>query len=164
MDTGPPKTELDSHANMPVFGKHCHVFDSTHKRSCDVEPYDKNLGVARAVTIVDAALAYSCPHSLKTYVLIAKNVLYVPTLEHNLIAPFILRESGAFVNETPKIQVNSPSIHDHSIYYQDHQLRIPLRLKGIFSYFETRKPTQEEIEGCDKIFITPDSYHWEVWR
>ena len=30
-------------------------------------------------------------------------------------------------------------------------------------FFETRKPTNEEIKCCDRLFITPDSYDWDTY-
>ena len=40
---------------------------------------------------------------------------------------------------------------------------IPLQLKGIFSYFHSRKPTEEEVESVDKIFLTPDQTSWNPY-
>jgi hypothetical protein len=74
------------------------------------------------------------------YILVAYNSLYVPTMTHNLVPPFLLREAGLIVNETPKIQVVNPGISDHSIYFDGAKLQIPLALWGIFSYFPTRQP------------------------
>ena len=85
-----PRTELDSHANMVVLGKNCFVFDNVHGRTCDVEPFDKNLGTAKQIPVVDAALAYDCPYSHETYLLIVRNALYIESMENNLIPPFIM--------------------------------------------------------------------------
>ena len=57
MEKDPPRTDLDTHANMMVFGKDCYVFDSVFEKTSDVEPFDLTLGVASSVQIVDAALA-----------------------------------------------------------------------------------------------------------
>ena len=58
MEKDPPRTDLDTHANMMVFGKDCYVFDSVFEKTSDVEPFDPSLGVSSSVPIVDAALAY----------------------------------------------------------------------------------------------------------
>ena len=157
------KAELDSHANMMVFGEQCYIFDAVHQRHCDVQPFDPTIGLATQVPIVDAALAYDCPYSDKTFILVAKNVLYVKSLDHHLIPPFIMRESGVTVNDIPKIHIKEPSNEDHSIIIEDFDLHIPLQLDGIFSYFETRSPTDDEISHCDKILITPDSSSWDPY-
>ena len=42
-------------------------------------------------------------------------------------------------------------------------LRVHFSLINTFSYFDTRTPTTEELETCDKIFITPDSTLWNPY-
>ena len=148
---------------MLVLGKHCFVFDGITNKTCEVLLYDPTIGRATQVPIVDAAIAYDCPYTHKTYILMARNALYVPTLTNNLIPPFIMREAGLEVNDKPKIHCDDPSIEDHSIYCHDADLRIPLQLHGIFSYFHTRMPTSEELQSCDKMLITPDSITWDPY-
>ena len=97
-----PRSELDSHANMVVFGRHSFIFESTN-RTCNVHPFDPSLGSSEGVPIVDGAIAIDCPYSHTTYILIARNVLYIPTMEINLIPPFIMREGGVTVNDVAKI-------------------------------------------------------------
>jgi hypothetical protein len=158
-----PRTELDSHANMVVLGKHCFVFDGIHGKTCDVEPFDPALGTAKKVPVVDAAIAYDCPYQNKTFVLILRNALYMPNMEKNLLPPFIMREAGLLVRDVPKIHVNDPSTIDHTIQFPNSELTIPLQLWGIFSFFHSRIPTSDEIHQCDKLFITPDSTNWDPY-
>ena len=157
--TADPRTELDSHANMVVLGKDCFVFEGTG-RSCTVRPFSSDLGIAENVPIVDAALAYDCPHSGATTILLVRNALHIPSMPHNLIPPFIMRAGNVIVNDIPKIQVHHPTKDDHCILFEDSDLRIPLQLIGTFSYFHTRAPTMEELHRCDKVFITPDAEDW----
>ena len=158
-----PRTELDTHANMIVLGRHCFIFDTVEGRHCDVQPFDKALGSMRGVPVVDAAIAYDCPYTHRTYLLLVRNALYIPSMENNLIPPFILREAGIEVQDVPKIHVDNPSASDHCIKFDDFDLKIPLQLWGIFSFFHTRKPTEDEISTCDKIFLTPDSENWDPY-
>ena len=112
------------------------------------------------VPIVDAVLAYDCPFTGLTYLLVVRNALCVPSMDHNLIPPFIMREAGLVVNETPKIHCDNPTVEDHSIFDEESGLRIPLSLNGIFSAFKTRALTDQEIEEVElypTIFLTPDS-------
>jgi hypothetical protein len=139
-----PRTELDSHANMVVLGKHSYIFESTG-RTCDVMPFTNDLGVAKNIPIVDGALAYDCPYTRDTFILIVRNALYIPSNENNLIPPFIMRQGGVIVNDVPKIHCNDPSIDDHCITFLTCELRIPLQLVGVFSYFHTRKPLSQEF-------------------
>ena len=84
-------------------------------------------------------------------------------MKHNLIPPFILREAGVQVRDTPKIHVDDPTVSDHAITLPDANLSIPLKLNGIFSFFHTRMPTIAEVETLDPILITPDSEAWNPY-
>jgi len=153
------KSELDTHANMVVLGKECFVFETTG-RTCNVEPFSSDLGIAKDVPIIDGALAYDCPYTHETYILIVRNTLHICAMDHNLIPPFIMREGGVIVNDIPKMHCPDLTIDDHCISFKDIDLRIPLQLNGVFSYFHTRKPLPSELYARDKVFITPDAFEW----
>lgn len=154
-----PCTELDSHANMVVLGRNSFIFESTGK-TCNVKPFSEEIGVAEDVPIVDGAIAYDDPISGKTYILLVRNALYIQSMSHNLIPPFIMRMRGVIVNDVPKIHCKEPTVRDHAICFEDIDLRIQLRLQGIFSVFHHRAPTTDELQQCDKVFMTPDSASW----
>ena len=71
-----------------------------------------------------------------------------------------MRAAGVTLNDTPKIHSKDPIIDDHCITFEDSDLRIPLHLSGVFSYFHTRKTTLPEIHDCPKFFLTPDVNDW----
>lgn len=155
-------TELDSHANMFVVGAQAFVIQHSG-RHAEVNAFSDEVDKLTQVPIVDACFAYDCPRSLKTYLLIARNALHVPSMDHNLVPPFLLREAGIDVRDVPKIHCHEATVEDHSLYFADSNLRIPLKLNGVFSYFPTRALTQDEIDHCedyDCIFLTPDSTSW----
>ena len=157
------KTELDSHANMIVFGKHILVLNDTGK-TAQVNGFSDDVGTMSKVPIVDGVCAYDCPKDGQTYLLVGRNVLHVPSMDHNLVPPFILREAGLEVNEKPKIHCNEATVQDHSIYDSNSGLRIPLELDGIFSTFPTRVLNQEEMENPGDyplVFISPDAPSWD---
>ena len=154
-----PCTELDSHANMVVLGRNSFIFESTGK-TCNVKPFSEEIGVAEDVPIVDGAIAYDDPITGKTYILLVRNALYIQSMSHNLIPPFIMRMRGVIVNDIPKIHCKEPTVRDHAICFEDIDLRIQLRLQGIFSVFHHRAPTTDELQQCDKVFMTPDSASW----
>lgn len=161
-----PRTELDTHANMVVLGKNCFVFDHVQGRTCEVASYNPAMRKAKHVPIVDAAIAYDYPYTLKTYyLLIIRNALYIPTMNNNLIPPFILLKAGLKVrNDVPKIHVESLTVSDHAIEFPEQEngaaLRIPLQLWGVFSFFHTRAPTNKEAAELNPLLLTPDSNHW----
>ena len=95
-----------------------------------------------------------------------RNALYVPSMEHNLIPPFILREAVLVLNDTPKIHCNIPSAEYHSLFDEETGLRITFTLDGTFSVFKSRSLTNEEInnvEDFDTVFLTPDSNKWDPY-
>ena len=84
-------------------------------------------------------------------------------MDHNLIPPFILRCAGLQVNGTAKIHSEDPTIKDHSIYDPKTEIRICFNLKGIFSYFDTRALTKDEITNCDDyrvIYLSSAEPDW----
>ena len=82
-------------------------------------------------------------------------------MSDNLIPPFIMREAGVKVNDVPKIHVMEPSVEDHTISFSDGDLRIPLSLWGVFSYFITRAPTKQQVMESDEVYmLTPNGESW----
>ena len=144
---------------MVFLGAHVLIFESTN-RTCNVQPFDPSLGIALKIPIVDGAVVYKCPYTGEIYVLIVRNALYIPHLRNNLIPPFVMRSAGVTLNETPKIHSKDPTIDNHCITFEDSDIRIPLQLSGVFSYFHTRKPTLSELHECPKLFLTPDANDW----
>jgi hypothetical protein len=51
------------------------------------------------VEIGDVAIAYDDPYSLETYLLVMRNVLLIPSMDHNLLPPFLVREASLFLDE-----------------------------------------------------------------
>ena len=154
------RCELDSHANMVVIGGHAAVVNKTGL-TAQVSPFTPDYEALSEVPIVDAVITYDCPYTDKSVMLVFRNALYVPAMEHHLVPPFIMREAGLIVNEAPKIQVTNPSIENHSIYFPSDSYRIPLSLWGIFSYFPCRCPTDLELNECNNVqLMTPDGSRW----
>eukprot|EP00957_Ditylum_brightwellii_P002095 161173-Ditylum_brightwellii.AAC.1 len=115
---------------------------------------------AMKVRLGDAALKYDCPYTDKTYILLVSNTLYVPSMDHNLIPPFVLREAGLRVNDTSKIHKVNPTVNDHAITFPVEGLRIPLDLWAVFSYFPTSKPSIEEVNASEIVYtLTPNRWN-----
>ena len=143
-------TELDSHANMVVFGNQGTTIQDTGKFS-DVNVFAEDVGMMPRVPIVDSVIAYDCSYSGEVIFLVARNALFVVSMDHNLVPPFIMREEDYRWDEESKT-------------------RIPLQLYGTLSVFTTRKLTQEEVNNAGEykvIFISPDYDCWnpkcEAW-
>jgi hypothetical protein len=65
------RTELDSHANMPVVGKYSYIISDTG-RVADVKAYTPDYD-SLTLRIVDAAVKYECPYSGTSYILVIRN-------------------------------------------------------------------------------------------
>ena len=167
-------TELDSHTNIAVVGRHTTVINRSGK-SADVRSFSKDCSQMTAFPIVDAAVAYDCPYTLKTYILVIKNALHVPSMNHNFVPTFILREVGLIVNDVPKIHTRQEDLSNETHFivsknYSDNNgtdLHIRMKLDRIFSYFPARKLTMNELENCDYIEtvnLIPDAAQWNPYN
>ena len=97
------------------------------------------------VPIIDGTITYECPYSGKSYVLLCHSALHVPSIMNNVIPSCIMSDADVNVNDTPTIHVDIHIVQDHSIYFRDEDIRIPLSLHGIFSYFPSRSPTVQYV-------------------
>ena len=111
------RTELDSHANMPVIGINAYILAKIGE-TVDIAHFTPDYKPI-SVELVDAALKYECPYSGKIKILIIRRGLYVPSMTHNLLPPFMLREAGITINEVPKIHATSPTEEHHAITFQE---------------------------------------------
>ena len=154
---GGTRTELDSHVNMPVVGQHAYIINFSGQK-VNMRPFTPQYKSMEA-ELVDAALLYECPYEGKSHILVIRNAIHVDSMENNLIPPFILREAGLQVNERAKIHTEDPTTDDHSITFPTTGFRIPLQLYGIFSYFSTTKPTEDDmLAGHDVYVMTPEKW------
>jgi hypothetical protein len=153
------RTELDSHANMPVVGRHVYIISHTG-RVAEVNPFIPDYD-SMEVPIVDAAaVRYECPYNGTSYILVIRNALYAPSMKNNLIPPFVMTEAGVKVNNVPKIHTDNPTVVDHSICFPETGFRIPMSLWGMFSYFPTSKPTTEIMKATEDVYLlTPSRWN-----
>ena len=143
-------TELDSHVIMPVVGKHAYIIAETGKK-VDVSPFTPDYQPL-TVPLVDTTVRYNNPYNGKSYILVLWNALHVPSMDNNLIPPFMLREMGV-INDVPEIHKEDPTVDDHVITFVEMGFWIPLSLWGIFSYFPTSKPTHDNLLNPNEVYI-----------
>ena len=91
--TSESTTEFDSHENMIVIGHQAMIINHTG-HSVEANTFSSDVKSMSKVPIFDAVVSYDCPYSGKTYILVVRNSLYIASMKHNLIPPFILREAG----------------------------------------------------------------------
>ena len=147
--------ELDSHADTCALGDVCGILQDTG-RTISVSGFGERLGSVPNVPIVTAAVAYDCPATFQTYLLIFHEALYIKGMSTHLINPYQMRNQGLIVNEVPlqHLPPDQRSTQSHSIIHEDPPLHIPLSLNGTMSGFTVRKPTMEEVHDVDQERVT----------
>ena len=116
---------------MVVIGAQGTIIQKTG-RYADVNAFSSDVGTLSRVTIVDAAVAYDCPFSGRTILMVAINALYVESMDHNLVLLFIMREARLEVDERMKIHTPQPSKEHHSVYCREIEPRIFLKIEVFF--------------------------------
>ena len=132
---------------MIVAGEQAYVL-SESGLNANARAFSDEASGMQGVPIVDCMWAYDCAYCGLTYMLVARNALSVPSMDHIL-------------------HCEDPSVENHSIFDEKSGLRIPLSLNGIFSVFKTRAPSEkeiEEIENYQTVFIAPDSNVWDPYN
>ena len=136
---------------------------SESNRSVDVNAFAEEAGGIMKVPIADIMVAYDCKQTHQEYLLIARNALYVESMENNLVHPFILREAGLQLKDVPKIHCDDPTDDDHTIQDLETGMFIPLELDGVFSVFNTRAPEPDDLENGIIVTITPEGRNWNPY-
>ena len=149
------RLELDSHADTSAFGSTCLVLQETG-RTVNVEGFGEVLGQLTNVPIVTCAVAYDCPATYTTYILIFHESLHIPSMTTHLVNTWQMRAQGIVVNDVPLQHLPPEERHQqcHSLLHPETGLHIPLELNGIMSGFVVRLPTWEEIQDVEQQNVT----------
>jgi hypothetical protein len=147
------RCEMDSHADTCVAGSNCVILEYTG-RTAEVEPYSPDYP-SKQVPIATVATAYDCPTSGATYVLIINEALYFgDSLSFSLLSPNQLRDNDVLVDERHR-QHARDSIF--GIHVPCVPLKIPFTLEGVVAGFDSRPPTQDELDDTSlHVEITSD--------
>ena len=95
------RTDLDRHEHMVLVGKNCTVLNKTG-RHAEVALFTSDYESLHKVSIVDSVIEHDDKCSEETRLLVFYGALLVPSMDHNLVPPFILNESGLEVSTIPK--------------------------------------------------------------
>jgi hypothetical protein len=149
---------------MPVIGSETYILADLGK-TLDVYPYTTDYKPMQ-VKLVDAAVRYESPFDGKVYILVIRNAMYVPSMTYNLVPPFVMREAGIIVRDTPKSHMEEPTEEEHALTFPETGFRIPLSLTGTFSFFPTTKPSVNDLTDPEEVYIlTPATWdpHLDVY-
>ncbi len=152
------RAELDTHADTCGLNEVARILEYTGQVA-EVSGFANSMQSIQDVPIVKAAVAYDDPITGETFVIIINQALYFGNqIDEILLNPNQIREYGHIVNDVPKHLGGST----HSIISSDQQIDIPLKLRGIISYFPVRTPTLQEIENCINLILTSDK-EWQPY-
>jgi hypothetical protein len=95
--------------------------------------------------------------------------ILIPHLRNILLGTMQMKGNNVLVNDQPKSMAVTPTEDHHSIFIaadeENHDsLRIPLRLKGVTSFFHCRAPTTEEYEISNlssRLNLTAEEPEWD---
>jgi hypothetical protein len=110
--------------------------------------------------IVSGALAYDNPITGEVLLLVIHQAIYIEEITNHLLCPMQLRMNDITLNEEPKFCSANPTDETHAITIPGEDVRIPLSLSGVTSYFTTRKPTDSEWTTCRRIELTYEMPEW----
>jgi hypothetical protein len=147
------RCEMDSHADTCVAGSNCVILEYTG-RTAEVEAYSPDYP-SKKVPIATVATAYDCPTSGATFVLIINEALYFgDSLSFSLLSPNQLRDNDVHVDERHR-QHAPDSIF--GIHVPSEPIRIPFTLEGVVAGFDSRSPTQDELDDVSiHVELTSD--------
>jgi hypothetical protein len=146
------RCEMDSHADTCVAGPNFLILEFTGEQ-CDVTPYTNDYEPIINVSVVNAATAYPDDSTGETVILRFNQVLwYGKRMTMSLINPNQMRHYGVTVSDDPTDGTRAFGISTDDVH-------ILFKMGGTTVYFETRVPTQYELENCKTIQVTDDT----VW-
>jgi hypothetical protein len=140
---------LDSHANTFVAGSNTRLI-STAGKVVNIHGFTtgvelKNVPIASISTVYVDSRGNRIP-------LVVHQALYLGAKHAGcLVNPNQMRNYGIAVHDCPS-QFDSSS--RHAIYSPESNMTIPLQLDGIISYFESFKPTEEEMAYLPHVVLT----------
>ena len=134
-----------------------------------VHGHDESVSSVNNCKTVSAVVAYVDPESGREFMLVIHQAILIPKMTANLLSPMQLRANDISVNDEPKHMVLNPTDDHHAITFPPFEVgeepfRIPLSLRGVTSYFPTRRPTRQQWENSDldcQIELTAESPEWD---
>ena len=152
------RNELDSHADTSAGGSNVILLGEAVS-FVSVTPFKESYEPIENVPVGTCATAYTNLDDGRTCILLYGQMLYFgDSLSASLICPNQVRDNGNLVDDCPR-QYSSSSKHGLTLQNDEEgamDLFVPLEMDGVISYFESRKPTQDEIDNCDHYWMTSE--------
>ena len=137
---------MDSHADTAVLGSNCVVLAYTGKE-CEVSPYADEYDAIRYVHVVTGATVWTNSQDGVPILLVFNEALRMgDRLHHTLINTNQLRSYRVDVQDNPFAKEDLAIITDDYI--------IPLDTQGTTIFFDTRSPTEVELQQLPGVVLT----------
>lgn len=148
------RIELDTHADTCVAGKNYRLLEEPSEY-VNVSPFSEEYQAIQDVPVATVGTAYTCPRTGETVILVGHQHLYFgDRMDHSLWNPNQVRHHDGKVYDCPKqFDLDSPftiELKDEL----DATFEIPLSLNGVVQYFDTRCPTDSDLDTCRRIEYT----------
>ena len=156
--------EMDTHADTCCAGANCILMEDTGNR-VSVAAYNSSYQPMTGIPIATAGTVYDDPDTGTSFLLIFHQALWFgDTLEETLICPNQIRANGHRVDDTPR-QFSGESIHGMMTETEstERKVFIPFTLNGVISRFESRIPSQDELEGSIERIIMTNEATWKPY-
>eukprot|EP00957_Ditylum_brightwellii_P050873 3858264-Ditylum_brightwellii.AAC.1 len=119
-------------------------------------PYSNHYQPVKDVPIGGVATAWTDPDTGHTIVIELHQVLmFCDELEMTLVNPNQVHHAGHYIQDDYARRDEGMAIK-----VQGTKIHIPLEMKGVIIGFETRRPTEDELENCARVSLT-DDVPWE---
>jgi hypothetical protein len=96
---------------------------------------------------------YDCPFDGRGYILLIQNALYVPSMDYTLLPPFVMREAGLIVKDTPKIQLDNPSEENYAIAFPETVSGYHCPSGESSHTFQQPSPTKDDLVEPDEVYL-----------
>eukprot|EP00986_Skeletonema_menzelii_P007458 scaffold2934_cov146-Skeletonema_menzelii.AAC.1 len=145
------RNETDSRADTCVLGRNYRYIADTGQ-VCNVNGFHNEFEQLTDVHVVDAATGWFHPDTGKLYILVIKQGLWMPDMDHSLINPNQIRDFGIDLHDNPYDMGRKFGIAHEDAF-------IPFHTSGATVFFDTFKPTQEQYDDPAnvKIILTASS-------
>jgi hypothetical protein len=154
------RSELDSHADTCMAGCNTIVLELTDTK-VSITPFSDEYKAIKDIPIATMATAWDDPSEGDTVILVINEALYFgDRMSHSLLCPIQIRENGLVVQDVPR-QFDDSLFH--AIVDPKTKRQLKLEMSGVISYFNTRKPTEEELEHCQHIELK-SATTWEPYN
>ncbi len=116
-------TDLDSHANQCVLGSITLVVYN-YEKPVNIFGYNPKGLVTRELCMIMGVLAYDCPNTGETFILIVNQAIHNPKLTHNLLSPIQMWLNDMEVNDKPKFFTDNPlNVTMHFVWWTMKQMK-----------------------------------------